>query len=108
MTPEALFLPTSQETGIVLQRSPIITAGYLIQVVFSLAVVLAIIYIIAKFILPKFKIAAPGRLIQVVDRIMLEPQVSAYILKVGKSAWLVVASAKNVIRVDKIEEESLV
>jgi flagellar biogenesis protein FliO len=107
MTSEALFVLTSQEAGLALQRSPIITVGYLFQVLFSLAIVIALIYLIAKFVLPKFRLTAPGKLIQVVDRIMLEPQVSAYILRVGKSAWLIVASAKNVIRVDKIEEESL-
>jgi flagellar biogenesis protein FliO len=97
MTPEAL----------VLQSSPIITVGYFMQVLLSLAIVVALIYLIAKFVLPRMQIAAPGRVIQVVDRIMLEPQVSAYILKVGKSAWLVVASSKQVARIDKIEPESL-
>ena len=97
MTPEAL----------VLQRPPIITVGYIMQVLFSLAVVLALIYVIAKFLLPRMKLIAPGRLIQVLDRIYLEPQVSAYILKVGKSAWLIVTSSKQVAKIDKIEEESL-
>ena len=107
MTSEALFLSTSREAGLALQHSPTVTVGYFFQVVFSLAIVLALIYLIAKFVLPRFKLTAPGKLIQIVDRIMLEPQVSAYILKVGKSAWLIVAGSKNVIKVDKIEEESL-
>jgi len=97
MTPEAL----------VLKSSPIITLGYIMQVLISLAIVLAIIFVIARYLLPKLKVTTPGRLIQVVDRVFLEPQVSAYILKVGKSAWLIVTSSKQVARIDKIEEESL-
>ena len=93
--------------ALALQSSPIITVSYVMQVLFSLAIVLAFIYVIAKFLLPRLKLTAPGRIIQVVDRLMLEPQVSAYILKVGKNAWLVVTSSKSVTRIDKIEEESL-
>jgi len=93
--------------SLVLQTSPIITFGYVMQVLFSLAIVIAFIFIIAKFFLPRLKLTAPGRLIQVVDRVILEPQVSAYILKVGKSAWLVVTSSKSVTKIDKIEEESV-
>lgn len=97
MTPEALAL----------QRTPIITFGYIMQVFISLLVVLAFIYLIAKFLLPRMKISATGKLIKILERVYLEPQVTAYILKVGKSAWLVVASNKQVARIDKIEEESL-
>ena len=93
--------------SLVLQTSPIITFGYVMQVIFSLAIVIAFIFLIAKFLLPRIKLTAPGRLIQVVDRVILEPQVSAYILKVGKSAWLVVTSSKSVTKIDKIEEESV-
>ena len=93
--------------SLVLQTSPIITFGYVMQVLFSLAIVIAFIFLIAKFLLPRIKLTAPGRLIQVVDRVILEPQVSAYILKVGKSAWLVVTSSKSVTKIDKIEEESV-
>jgi flagellar biogenesis protein FliO len=93
--------------ALVLQSSPLITVGYIMQVLISLAVVVGFIFIIAKFILPRFKIATPGRFIQVVDRIMLEPQISAYILKAGGKAWLVVASSKNVIKIDEIKDENL-
>ena len=74
MTPEALAL----------QRAPIITIGYIMQVFISLLIVLAFIYLIAKFLLPRMKITASGKLIKVLDRVYLEPQVSAYILKIGK------------------------
>jgi len=93
--------------ALVLQTSPIVTTGYVMQVLISLAVVVAFIFVIAKYLLPRMQINAPGRLIKVVDRLMLEPQVSAYVLRVGKKAWLVVSSAKNVIKVDEIAEEDI-
>ncbi|MFC1571477.1 flagellar biosynthetic protein FliO [Candidatus Margulisiibacteriota bacterium] len=94
MTPEALAL----------QRTPIITFGYVMQVFFSLLVVLAFIYLIGRYVLPRLKVASTGKLIKILDRVYLEPQISAYILQVGKSAWLVVTSSKQVTRIDKIDE----
>lgn len=88
-----------------LQASPIVTVGYLMQVLFSLAVVLALIFVIAKYLLPKLRVSTVGRVIQVVDRVMLEPQVTAYILKVGKRSWLVVASNKAVESVAEVSAE---
>lgn len=95
MTPEAL----------VLQSSPVISVGYIMQVILSLAIVLAIIYVSARFLLPKLKVTSPGRIIQVVDRTMLEPQVSAYILKVGKKSWLIAVSNKNIEKIAEVELE---
>jgi flagellar biogenesis protein FliO len=89
--------------ALVLQTSPIITTGYIMQVILSLAVVVAIIYVLAKYLLPRLKVTTPGRLIQVIDRIYLEPQVSAYVLKVGQKAWLIVASSKNVELISEVE-----
>ena len=97
MTPEAL----------VLQSSPIITVGYVMQVLISLAIVVALIYVIARFLLPKLRVTGSGRLIQVIDRVLIEPQVAAYIIRVGKKSWLVVSSNKNVEKIAEIEEESL-
>ncbi|MFH1577218.1 MAG: flagellar biosynthetic protein FliO [Candidatus Margulisiibacteriota bacterium] len=93
--------------ALALQRTPIITFGYIMQVFFSLIIVMALLYLVAKYILPRMKLSATGKLIKIVDRVYLEPQVSAYILQVGKDAWLVVASNKQVTRIDKIEAESL-
>jgi flagellar biogenesis protein FliO len=95
MTPEALTL----------QTSPIITFGYVMQIIFSLAVIMAFIYVVGRFVLPKLKITPTGKIIQVVDRAFLEPQVSAWILKVGKKAWLVVISNKQVAKIDEVEVE---
>ena len=93
--------------ALALQTRPIITFGYIMQVIISLLIVLAFIYFIGRYVLPRIKTAASGKMIQVLDRVHLEPQVSAYILKVAKSAWLVVVSNKQVTRIDKIEEENL-
>jgi len=90
---------------LVLQSSPIITVGYVMQVILSLGVVLAIIFAIAKYVLPKFKISTQGKIIEVVDRILLEPQISAYILKVGKKKWLLAASNKNIAKIGEVELE---
>lgn len=94
MTPEAL----------VLQSSPIITAGYVMQVLISLAIVVALVYVIGRYLLPKLKVSGTGRLIQVIDRVLIEPQVAAYIIKVGRKSWLIVSSNKNVEKIAEIEE----
>jgi flagellar biogenesis protein FliO len=84
--------------------SNVISFGYIIQLIFSLAVVLGFIFIIYKYVLPKFKISTTGNYIKVVDKVILEPQVSAYILKAGKSAWLIAVTGKQVTKIDKLEE----
>lgn len=89
---------------IAFQTTPIITFGYIMQVLISLLVVIAFIYLAAKFLLPKFKISGTGKLIRILDRAYLEPQVSAYILKIEKSAWFVVISNKNISRIDRIDD----
>jgi flagellar biogenesis protein FliO len=101
MTPSTL-LGASPE-ALALQSSPIITVGYVMQVLFSLAVVVAMIYIIGRYLLPKLKVTGSGRLIQVIDRVLIEPQVAAYILKVGEKSWLIVSSNKNVEKIAEIE-----
>jgi flagellar biogenesis protein FliO len=93
--------------ALALQRTPIISFGYIVQVVFSLVFVLALIVLSAKFLLPRLKTNAAGKLIKVLDRLYLEPQVTAYLLKVGRASWLIVTSSKQVARIDKIEDESL-
>ena len=97
MTPEAL----------VLRSSSVITAGEVFKTVFSLVLVVGLIYLIARFLMPRLKVAGSGRLIQVVDRMMIEPQVAAYILKVGKKSWLIVSGGKNVQKIADLGEEPL-
>ena len=87
-------------------KSPsVVTGAYLIQLFFSLIIVFGIMYLISKYILPKIKTTTKGKLIEVIDRVGLEPQVSAYILKVKDSSWLVVASNKNVSVISKLEQD---
>jgi|SRR3989339_1755901 len=93
--------------SLVLQQSALIGPGYVMQVILSLGIVIAIIFVMAKYLLPRLKLSTPGKLIQVIDRVFLEPQVSAYILKVGKKAWLVVAGSKSVANISEIDLESL-
>ncbi|MCU0640471.1 MAG: hypothetical protein MUC35_00070 [Candidatus Margulisbacteria bacterium] len=80
-----------------------ITASYIIQVILSLLVVIALIVVIGRFLLPKLAVTAGSRLIQIVDRAYLEPQVSAYVLKVKDKAWLVVTSSKTVAKIGEVE-----
>jgi len=94
--------------ALALQSSPIITAGYVLQTIVSLAIVVGLIYVIARFVLPKMRVSGTGRLIQVLDRVPLEPQVSAYIIKVGKRSWLVAAGGKNIEKIADLGEEPLV
>jgi hypothetical protein len=92
--------------ALVLQQSPIVTFGYVIQVVFSLALVLALIYFSAKMLLPRLRGPVKGGLVQVTDRVYLEPQVAAYVLKAGRRSWLIVTSSKNVEKIAELEAES--
>ena len=86
-----------------LKGSPILTIGYAFQVFISLLIVIGFIYIVARYLLPKLQMPSKGRLIQIVDRIGLEPQVSAYILKVKDKSWLIVAGKGSVEVVDKVD-----
>ena len=96
---------TSEALG--LQSSPVINAGYYFQVLVMLGVVVALIYVIGRFLLPKLKVGGNGKLIQILDRVMIEPQVAAYVIKVGKKSWLVVAGGKNVAKIADLGEEPL-
>lgn len=94
----------STET-LVLQSSPIITIGYVMQVLLSLGVVVTLIYVSAKFLLPRLKPTGGGKIVRILDRVFLEPQVTAYVLKAGKAAWLVVISNKQIAKIDRVDDE---
>lgn len=81
----------------------VISFGYIIQLVFSLLVVLGLIYVAAKYILPKISPSTKGKILEVTDKVILEPQVTSYILKAGKSSWLIVVSNKSIAKIDKLE-----
>ena len=86
--------------------SPLVTVGYIFQLIFSLAIVIGLIYFAAKYILPKIQIPSTGKMIEVKDRIGLEPQVSAYIISVQGRSYLIAVSAKGVTLIDKLESDA--
>jgi flagellar biogenesis protein FliO len=96
------------EEALAFQQTPAITAGSVFQLIFSLLVVLALIYLIARYVMPRLKISPNGKIIQILDRVYLEPQVTASLLKVGKIVWLVVTSNKQVTKIDRLEESDLI
>jgi flagellar biogenesis protein FliO len=87
-------------------RSPLVTVGYILQLIISLAIVIGLIYFVAKYILPKIQIPSTAKMIEVKDRIGLEPQVSAYIISVQGRSYLIAVSAKNVTLIDKLESDA--
>jgi len=86
--------------------SPLVTIGYVFQLILSLAIVIGLIYFSAKYLFPKIQLPSQGKLIQVVDRIGLEPQVSAYIISAYDRSYLIVVSQKGVTLIDKLESGS--
>ena len=86
-----------------LPSSPLVTVGYVMQLFFSLAIIAGLIYLSAKYLLPKLQPKTRGRLLEVADRLVLEPQVTAYVLKAKSKAWLIVVSSKHVARIDSLE-----
>ena len=94
---------TASPEALSLKATPLITVSYLFQLFISLLIVFGLIYLASKYILPRIKVTTKGRVIEVVDRVGLEPQVTAYIIKAKDSSWLVVSSNKNVSVVSKIE-----
>lgn len=95
---EILVSPEVLPTG-----SPLVTIGYVFQLILSLAIVIGLIYFSAKYLFPKLQLPAQGKLIQLVDRIGLEPQVSAYIISADNKSYLIVVSNKGVTLIDKLE-----
>ncbi len=86
--------------------SHLITIGYIFQLIISLAVVIGLIYFSAKYLFPKLQLSSQGKVIQVQDRIGLEPQVSAYIISAYDRSYLIVVSNKGVTLIDKLESQS--
>ncbi|MFH1710272.1 MAG: flagellar biosynthetic protein FliO [bacterium] len=85
------------------KASNLITIGYVFQLILSLAIVIGLIYFSAKYLFPKLQLSSQGKLIQIVDRIGLEPQVSAYIISVHDRSYLIVVGQKGVTLIDKLE-----
>lgn len=93
--------------ALALQKTPIVTFGYMIQVLLSLAVVLGLIYLMAKYVLPRLHVQGLSKTIKIIDRIGIEPQVTAYHLKAGNFIYFVLVSNKNATLLDKFKEGEL-
>jgi len=86
--------------------SPLVTIGYVFQLIISLAIVIGLIYFSAKYLFPRLQLPSQGKFIQILDRIGLEPQVSAYIISANDKSYLIVVSNKGVTLIDKLESGS--
>ncbi|MFH1761718.1 MAG: hypothetical protein ABIA63_11525, partial [bacterium] len=58
ITPEAVTLKTS----------PIITFGYIVQVIISLAIIIGLIYLSGKYLMPRLQFTSTGKNIEVIER----------------------------------------
>ncbi|NQU18404.1 MAG: FliO/MopB family protein [Candidatus Saganbacteria bacterium] len=91
----------STAEALTFQRTPIVTFGYIMQVIISLAIVLGLIYVSSKFLLPRLKFSPKGRLIEMVERIGLEPGLSIYVVRVKDKNYILAAGQKGVALLDK-------
>ena len=98
-------LSAVKETPLILEKSPVVTFGYLVQVSLSLAIVLGLIYLTSKYLLPKLQANLTSKMISVKDRLTLEPQVSIYIVKVGSKNYVLASSNKTVTLLDTLKED---
>lgn len=96
--------PQTLEAFTFKEQAPLTTFGYFFQIFLSLIFVFALIYLVSRYLLPKLKVSGRGRFIEVVERIGLEPGVSAYILKVKEKSWLILISNKNIALIEKLKE----
>jgi flagellar biogenesis protein FliO len=94
----------SPETTAMVGRSPLVTVGYIFQLLISMAIVIGLIYFSAKYVLPKIQLPSTGKMIEIKDRIGLEPQVSAYVISALGKTYLIAVSAKGVTLLDSFEE----
>ncbi len=93
--------------AIALQKSPIVTFGYIMQILISLVIVIGLIYLIAKYIFPKLQVSSLGKNMKVIDRVGLEPQVTIYTVKIGSYSYVIAVSSKNTTLIDKFREGEL-
>jgi len=91
--------------ALVLQKTPIVTFGYIVQVALSLAIVLVLIWVTAKYLLPRMQMTPKGKNIEVLDRVGIEPQVTIYHIKANGREYLLGVGGKNVALIDKIGAE---
>jgi flagellar biogenesis protein FliO len=95
---EILISPEAMPAG-----SHLITIGYIFQLIISLAIVIGLIYFSAKYLFPKLQLPSHGQTIQILDKVGLEPQVSAYIISAYDKSYLIVVSNKGATLLDKMD-----
>jgi len=101
---EFFFSPEATNTAVSSVSSAAVSIGYVVQLFFSLVVVLGFLYLTAKYLLPKIKTSNKSEHIAIADRLVVEPQVTLYIVKAAKKSWLISVSNKAVTVIDKFEE----
>lgn len=99
---ESIITPEVMNAG----RSPLITAGYIFQLLISFGAVIGLIYFVAKYILPKVQLPSTGRSLEILDRLGLEPSVTTYVIAWNEKKYLVVVSNKTATVIDKQESGS--
>jgi flagellar biogenesis protein FliO len=87
-------------------QTPVVTFGYIMQVFFSLLIVLGLIYIASRYLLPKLQTQSRSSIIQIEDRVGVEPQVALYVVRAEGGRWLVAVSNKNITVIDKLKPPS--
>ena len=90
----ALTLPLARKLGI---KSEITYTAAIWAVVFGF------IYLTAKYLLPKIQPGTKGKYIEVIDKVVIEPSVTAYIIKAANIRHLVIVSGKSATVLGKVE-----
>ncbi|KAF0133327.1 MAG: hypothetical protein FD145_1345 [Candidatus Saganbacteria bacterium] len=91
--------------ALALQKTPIVTFGYIIQIAFSFAIVLALIYFSAKYVFPRLSTSSKGNNLKIIDRMGLEPQVTIYQVEIKNKEYIIGVSNKNITLIDKPGEK---
>ena len=89
---------------IAFQKTPLVTFGYIMQVLISLSIVLGLLWVSSKYLLPRLNFTPKGRMIEVIDRIAIEPGLSAYVLKAKNKNYFIVSGQKGTVLLDAFEE----
>jgi hypothetical protein len=101
-----LELLISPEATMNIARSPLITVGYIFQLIISLGIVIGLVYFAAKYILPKVQLPSMGKSLEVLERLGLEPAVTAYVIAWNEKKYFVVITNKTATVIDKQESGS--
>lgn len=79
-----------------------------LQVFFSLLLVLFLIYVSARYLLPRLSpLASNKRYVQIIEKVPLESQVTLYLVKVGSQTWLIGVGHKQVQLISSVSLENV-